>query len=153
MYEQDKLTQLSKRFQSKHGRKMTILHVGNIANNAYNNAALLNSLEIDSDVICYDYYHIMGCPEWEDAEFEGGLLDQNKPNWGSVSLDGYQRPNWFAQGRKQMCIDYLLAKRTGKKRIADRLWKVICIDSQVVNPANKNYNIAYIYFVEFANSL
>ncbi|MBI3180432.1 MAG: hypothetical protein HYZ27_12270, partial [Deltaproteobacteria bacterium] len=48
---------------------MKVLHVGNIANNAYNNAKFLRRAGIDASVLVYDYTHVMGQPEWEDAEF------------------------------------------------------------------------------------
>ena len=58
-------------FRAKHGRPPRLLHIGNIANNAYNNGKLLNQAGCDCNVLCYDYYHVMGCPEWQDADFEG----------------------------------------------------------------------------------
>lgn len=126
------LDQLAKNFKQKHGRPMTVLHVGNIANNAYNNAALLNASGFDSDVICYDYYHIMACPEWEDAEFDGVELDHNRPNWSIVDLNGYRRPKWFAQGSQRSCIDYLIAKRDNCKREAEKLWRLLCLECKIV---------------------
>ena len=54
-------------FREARGRPLRVLHIGNVANNAYNNAKLLNRAGLDCDVICYDYYHMMSCPEWEDA--------------------------------------------------------------------------------------
>lgn len=111
------------RFQSRYGRSPRILHIGNIANNAYLNAKYLNEAGFDCDVICYDYYHIMGCPEWEDARFEARGLDHFQPNWTAVDLGGFERPKWFAQGPQKICIDYLIAKRRnqGKKQAA--LWE------------------------------
>lgn len=99
-------------FRKRHGRSPRILHIGNIANNAYNNARLLNEAGLDCDVICYDYYHVMGCPEWEDADFSSSSIkDDFRPDWRSINLNGYQRPVWFAQGPVQLCIKYLLARR------------------------------------------
>ena len=49
-------------FRQKKGRSPSLLHIGNVANNAYLNAKLLNRAGLDCDVLCYDYYHIMGCP-------------------------------------------------------------------------------------------
>lgn len=109
------------RFRIEHGRRPRILHIGNIANNAYNNVKLLNEAGFDCDVICYDYYHIMGCPEWEDADFEGEIRDQFFPNWSSVDLNGFRRPKWFAQGPLRLCINYLIAKRKGRT-IRARFW-------------------------------
>ncbi|CAN1209700.1 Glycosyl transferase family 1 domain-containing protein [Tumidithrix helvetica PCC 7403] len=113
------------RFRQKHGRSPRILHVGNIANNAYNNVKLLNKAGLDCDVICYDYYHIMACPEWEDADFDGQIKDQVFPNWNFVNLRGFKRPKWFAQGPLKLCIRYLIAKRDNRKFHAWLLWNLI----------------------------
>jgi hypothetical protein len=48
-----------------------VLHVGNVANNGYLNAKLLNDAGCDCDVLAYAHYHTMGCPEWEESDFEG----------------------------------------------------------------------------------
>lgn len=109
-------------YQLKNGRRPRLLHIGNIANNAYNNAKILNQVGFDCDVICYDYYHIMGCPEWEDAEFTASRIDHNKPDWTTIDLADFKRPEWFAQGPREICIDYLLARRKGQFNLASRLW-------------------------------
>jgi glycosyltransferase involved in cell wall biosynthesis len=74
-----------------------VLHVGNIANNAYNNAKFLRRKGIEADVLCYDYRHIMAQPEWEDAEFEG-QPDAFDPDWEALDLGSFRRPTWFIQG-------------------------------------------------------
>ena len=112
-------------FQKIHGRAPKILHIGNIANNAYNNAKLLNEVGLDCDVICYDYYHIMGCPEWEDADFEGEIKDDFFPDWSSIDLNGFKRPKWFAQGPARFCIKYLIARRNNNKAGALLWWKIL----------------------------
>lgn len=109
-------------FRARHGRAPRILHIGNIANNAYNNARLLNEAGLDCDVICYDYYHIMGCPEWEDAEFSGNYGDQFKPDWVAAGVRDFVRPRWFAQGPVRDCIDYLVARKEGRVSEADSRW-------------------------------
>ena len=101
-------------FQREHGRRPRVLHVGNIANNAYCNAKLLNEVGFDCDVLCYDYYHSMGCPEWEDADFDGSLENDFSPDWSSLDLKGFERPEWFAQGPIDLSIEYLLARREGR---------------------------------------
>ena len=111
-----------KQFNQKHGRSPRVLHIGNIANNAYNNAKLLNNAGLDCDVICYDYYHIMGCPEWEDADFAGSVRDHFFPNWHSLEMNQFQRPLWFAQGPTKLCIRYLLSKRQSDLKTAKSLW-------------------------------
>ena len=73
---------------------MKVLHIGNIANNAYNNAKFLRRTGIEADVLCYDYRHIMAEPEWEDAEFDGEV-DEYHPDWTRVDLQGFKRPEWF----------------------------------------------------------
>lgn len=98
-------------FKRKHGRPPRILHVGNIANNAYINAKLLRDVGLECDVICYDYYHIMACPEWEDADFEGEIKDSFKPNWKEVELNNFKRPSWFIQMSQIEAIEQLLYMR------------------------------------------
>lgn len=109
-------------YHARHGRAPRVLHIGNIANNAYINAKALNAAGFDCDVIAYDYYHIMGCPEWEDSGFAGEIEDPMFPDWSSVDLRGYERPRWFAQGPMRACVDYLIAKRSGS-RLAGLAWR------------------------------
>ena len=68
-------------FRAGHGRPPRLLHIGNVGNNGYNNAKLLNRAGLDCDAICYDYYHIMGCPEWEDADYTGDIRSDFYPTW------------------------------------------------------------------------
>jgi hypothetical protein len=132
-------------FRKVHGRAPRILHVGNIANNAYLNAKILNRHGFDCDVICADYYHIMGCPEWEEVDFSGTIADHFRPDWTSVDLGGYQRPRWFVQGPRETCVDYLVAKRTGQQRKADALWRHLGWANKTLppnsgtEPASRNY--------------
>lgn len=102
-----------------------ILHVGNIANNAYNNAKLLNSAGFDNDVICYDYYHVMGCPEWEDADFSAEGIDHFVPAWRSVDVGTFRRPRWFAQGPQRLCIAYLVRRAGGRRLAAAWTWRML----------------------------
>lgn len=108
--------------QKRLGRPLRIAHIGNIANNAYLNAKLLRELGIECEVICYDYYHVMGCPEWEDADFEGDIGDQFFPQWSRANLKGYKRPGWFLQGPHRACLKYLIARHKNR-RLAARYWK------------------------------
>jgi glycosyltransferase involved in cell wall biosynthesis len=110
------------RFRKRNGRAPTVLHIGNIANAAYLNARMLNEAGIDCDVLCYAYYHIMGCPEWESAVFDPNGVDPDRPLWSRIDLHGFERPRWFAQGSLGSCIDYLIARRT-KSEQADALWR------------------------------
>lgn len=106
---------------------LRVLHIGNIANNAYLNARAMNAAGFDCDVICYDYFHIMGCPEWEDADFTGDVRDQFRPDWSRVDLHGFRRPRWFAQGPQRTCIRYLLARRRGRVGAAAFWWRMLAL--------------------------
>lgn len=116
-------------FKKRHGRPLRVLHIGNIANNAYNNAKFLRSVGVECDVLCYDYYHCMACPEWEDADFAGVIENQFKPDWTKVDLKGFARPRWFVQGPLAQCIAYLNAKCTDQSSQAEKLWNYLaCIN-------------------------
>ena len=103
---------------------MKVLHLSNIANNAYLNAKILNEKGIESDVLSQNYYHIMGCPEWEDADFIGNYGEDNNPNWSSMDLNGFERPDWFVQGNKEIAINFLIAKNK-KYTIRRQYYKIL----------------------------
>ena len=107
------------------GRPLRVLHIGNIANNAYINARMMNRAGLDCDVIVHNYFHIMGCPEWEDADFTGDLGDHFHPRWHAVDLKGFERPRWFASGPIEWSLRYLLARRRGQRRRAEVLWRYL----------------------------
>ena len=104
-------------FRKTNGRPLRVLHIGNIANNAYNNAKIQRSYGIEADVLCYDYYHIMGTPEWEDGDV-AGAVDPSLPDWWSTNLRGLKRPDWFVQGPAPLCIKYLVARARGQMILA-----------------------------------
>ncbi len=111
-------------FRSIHGRPLRVLHIGNIANNGYNNACIQRQYGIEADVICYNYYHIMSCPEWEDGNLRGEI-DHHFPDWWSSSLKGWRRPRWFAQGPALLCIDYLRTRNANQRwRAALKWWRL-----------------------------
>lgn len=95
-------------------RPLRVLHLGNIANNAYNNAKLLRAAGVDCDVLCPFYYHSMACPEWEDADFDEAV-DAFRPAWHAVDLHGFERPAWFSQGPPFLAVRYLIARRRGQR--------------------------------------
>jgi hypothetical protein len=110
-----------KEFERSNGRPLRVLHIGNIANNAYNNAKIQRSCGIEADVLCYDYYHVMGTPEWED----GGLtttVDPQFPDWWATNLGGFKRPDWFVQGPAAICIKYLSA-RANRQKFRRAIWR------------------------------
>ena len=119
----DKHVRFLSEFEQRHGRRPAVLHIGNIGNNAYILAKALNAVGVDSDVLCYDYYHTMGCPEWEESDYVGDIRDQFYPAWEEVDLCGFRRPPWFAQGPLLSCLRYLLARRTGNEDIIQQSWR------------------------------
>lgn len=118
-------------FVESRGHKPRVLLIGNIANNAYNDASLLNAAGFDCDVLCYDYYHIMGYPEWEDADVEHAPSDHFRPDFTGVALGGFRRPRWFAQGPLQECMAYLTSRRTGLGD-EERLWQSLLVHSRLI---------------------
>lgn len=74
------------------------------------------------DVLCNDYYQIMSCPEWDDADFTGDYFSTDFPAWHRVDLHGFQRPKWFIQGPFEMCNKLLLAKNHGHI-LSEILWR------------------------------
>jgi glycosyltransferase involved in cell wall biosynthesis len=108
-------------WRAKRGRPLRVLHLGNIANNAFNNARIQRQYGIDAYVIAYENYHIMACPEWEEATFEGDLGDPFFPDWRKVDLAGYVRPRWFASGPLDLCCKMIEAEVGGKSDRADEI--------------------------------
>lgn len=96
-------------------KKLRVLHIGNIANNAYNFSRALNSSGVVSDVICWDYYHIMGSPEWEECYFEQSPQDQFFPDWSEAGIKYFMHPEWYIQGPMKWTIRYLISKNNGSK--------------------------------------
>ncbi len=105
-------------FRAKHKRSPRILHIGNIANNAYLNSKLLREAGIESDVLCYDYSHIMGCPEWEECDLQGHWGDDFHPNWKKAGVLAYRRPSWFYHGRLAGCLMKISLKYRSKRELA-----------------------------------
>src|ERR1700722_12149576 len=84
-------------FHKVHNRSPRILHIGNVANNAYLNAKLQRKIGIESYVVI-DQNHIMSSPEWEDCDFDEDWGDDFNPNWKKMDLKGYKRPDWVITG-------------------------------------------------------
>jgi glycosyltransferase involved in cell wall biosynthesis len=112
-------------FARRKGRPLRVLHVGNIANNAYLNAKFLRCAGVDAHVLCHEYYHIMGCPEFEDADFEGDPGDDFNPHWRRVNLHGFVRPRWFVQGPLYLCARYLTALNAGQRVRSETYWRLL----------------------------
>lgn len=118
-------------FKRLNGRPLRVLHIGNIANNAYNNAKIQRRFGIEADVLSNDYYHIMACPEWEDATFAGNVGDDMFPDWWNAGIGKYKRPRWFVQGPWDACIRYLFAY-TAKAPSTNFLWRWLVFERWMV---------------------
>lgn len=91
-------------------KNIRLLHLGNIANNAYLNSKLLRKKDIKADVLCYDYYYLMGSPEWEEVEIEGDWGSDFNPDWSKINLHGFRRPEWFYQGPLETVASKMIRK-------------------------------------------
>ena len=119
------------------------LHIGNVANNAYLNAKLLRARGWQCRVFNNDYTHVMGCPEWEDARFDGSSVDEFTPNWPAIDLHGFERPAWFLQAPFVACAAALndqlgiatapAVRASTARRIVRGVWRRIAsrTDSQL----------------------
>lgn len=99
-----------KEFEKNKGRPLRVLHIGNVANNAYLNAKLLREFGVEADVLCRDYYHVMSCPEWEELDINRNYGDDFYPRLHPNDLQKYKRPEWFIQGALPLCRAYIKAK-------------------------------------------
>jgi glycosyltransferase involved in cell wall biosynthesis len=91
-------------FEERQGRPLRVLHVGNVAGNAYLNAKFLRAAGAECHVLSYDYYHPIGTPEWED---------------------GVKRPNWFVQGPLPRSAKYLNALLDERRLAARFHWLLL----------------------------
>ena len=94
-----------KHFEKEKGRPLRVLHVGNVANNAYLNAKFLRRIGVEADVFCPNYYHVMGVPEWEELEILHDYGSDFDPCFSNADLKGYVRPSWFYQGPLSLCVE------------------------------------------------
>jgi hypothetical protein len=90
----DLLNQL-KLFQKQD--RFRILHIGNIANNAYLAAFAEREVGIEAYVLSVDYTHIMGSPEWEHCKISRTENKHFSRDFSDCGCE-YKRPNWFYQG-------------------------------------------------------
>lgn len=112
-------------FQKKNNRKLKILHIGNIAANGYLNGKFQRRYDVEADVLCFDYYHIMGYPEWEDIAIRSDYKSDIRPRFAKSDILNYERPDWFVQGPLFLCFDYLFAKNSNNFKEQSRISKKI----------------------------
>lgn len=91
--------------ERQRGKSVRVLHVGNIASNGYLNSKFLRDAGLDCYLLIRDYFHVMGLPEWEDAEIDGDYGSDYEPDFSRADLHGYVRPYWVTQGCFNHCID------------------------------------------------
>lgn len=116
---------LPQRFERRFGRRLRVLHIGNIANYAFVNARIQRRAGVDADCIDPNFFHIMASPEWLEAPIEGDHGDDFAPKWSRVKLGGYKRPEWFVQGDEELSFRYLAARQRGHDGEARRLLRQI----------------------------
>ncbi len=97
-------------------RPLKILHVGNVAQNAYINASVLRARGHDCDMVAPDLYHVGSSPEWYELAFAdidvaalGG--DAFFPDFYALGRDMPALGDWVAQGPSLMALRYLLFRR------------------------------------------
>jgi glycosyltransferase involved in cell wall biosynthesis len=80
----------------------SVLHVGNIAHNAYFNNLILRNKGQGGCVVHPDAYHFASCPEWlilgDQGVTRAMLGDDYFPNFFQFEKSDTLRPEWFFQG-------------------------------------------------------
>lgn len=73
------------------------LHICNVANVAYANCKILNSLEGQSaELICHDLNHLMSQPEWYDLDLSSDSFpDEYNFYNNNADFGDYKRPSWY----------------------------------------------------------
>ena len=97
------------------GKKLKILHVGNIVQNAYVNASILNQRGHDCDVAAFDWYHFASSPEWyhlseADADLDQ-LADHYFPDFYALGKVLPRIADWVAHGPQINVLTYLNLRR------------------------------------------
>ncbi|MCZ8316884.1 glycosyltransferase [Phreatobacter sp.] len=96
-----------------------MLHIGNVANYAYNIAKVLQTDRIRSDAISWDYYHINARPIWEEGDFDASLAgDHFFPALPSGAEARFDEPDWYWHGPRRLACLGLIAHNEGHPRLA-----------------------------------
>jgi glycosyltransferase involved in cell wall biosynthesis len=96
-----------------------ILHIGNVANYAYNIGKILQAEGIENHVISWDYYHINAHPVWEEGVFDASSVgDHFFPKLPGPTLTRFAEPEWFVQGPRILACLWLIAQNEKKFRRA-----------------------------------
>ena len=89
---------------------MRILHIGNIANNAYIFSHLLQDKGVNSCAISPNYHHIMGYPIWENKEM---VLDEADHFFPKISREELDQFPWFSSGTWKECFQKITSYLEG----------------------------------------
>lgn len=119
-------------------KDVRVLHMGNIANNGYMFCRELRKKGYQSDCFVPDYYHVNGCPEWEEASFNARGLDAFAPAWHKAKVKGFKRPRWFAQGPRYMVYRYLIHKNKKNHLRAILFWNLMAFFRIIISPGRIN---------------
>ncbi len=97
---------------------LKVLHVTNIAQNAYLNASILNARGHDCDVLAVDLYHVASSPEWYElhsADIDSAKLGSDSffPDFYALGQAMPRIGDWVAHGPSYIALRYLTLKRQG----------------------------------------
>lgn len=120
-------------FRARHGRAPRMVHLGNIANNAYHAAKMMRTVGVEGDVLALHDYFVMSSPEWEEADLREVPADLFAPDWRTVDVRAYVRPRWYVQGPMGMCLDYVAARNRGDGEEADDLWNKLGLENRTAH--------------------
>jgi len=124
-------------FETIHGRPLRVLHVGNVANNAFLNAKMLRQLGVEAYVVAYGTRHVMATPEWEEIEVRDDHGDDFDPQFSAADTRNYQRPPWFIDGPLPLCAAHIdavfnLNQSPTKLRLIDALERLASISERLI---------------------
>lgn len=108
----------------------SVFFAGNIAQNSFHNANLLNASGFDCWILSNDQYHLNSSPEQlhllkSSNGGEANLGSDFFPNYFQFGNLKAIRPRWFVSGPTHMCLNYLWLSKTGQNELADLAWCVL----------------------------
>src|SRR3989442_15827993 len=75
------------------GARMRVVHVGNMANNAYLIAKALRGAGVEADLVVDRSDVLTSQPEWEEADIKEPLPLYFR-DWERLDLGGWELPTW-----------------------------------------------------------
>jgi len=110
-------------------KKLKILHIGNIAGNAYLNAKFLRGQGLVVDVISHDYSDLISSPEWFDARTQEKDVSEILKTGNTKNIDlKFKRPSWYISGSleeisKKYGYSYIFSVLLIQKNFANHFFK------------------------------